>query len=112
MKNSENKVVLITGASSGFGKLTAEKLLAAGGWEVYAASRRIEKMRGLEKKGARVIKMDVASSKEVNAGVGRIIREQGRIDALLSNAGYGTYGMIESVPLEEILHQYQINVFT
>ncbi|OHD71181.1 MAG: hypothetical protein A2W19_16475 [Spirochaetes bacterium RBG_16_49_21] len=111
MKNSENKVVLITGASSGFGKLTAEKLLAAGGWEVYAASRRIEKMRGLEKKGARVIKMDVASSKEVNAGVGRIIREQGRIDALLSNAGYGTYGMIESVPLEEILHQYEVNVF-
>jgi NAD(P)-dependent dehydrogenase (short-subunit alcohol dehydrogenase family) len=112
MKNSGNRVVLITGASSGFGKLTAEKLLATGGWIVYAASRRVEKMRGLEKRGARLIKMDVASSREVNAGVGRIIRDEGRIDALLSNAGYGTYGMIESVPMEEILHQYEVNLFS
>jgi NAD(P)-dependent dehydrogenase (short-subunit alcohol dehydrogenase family) len=111
MKNSEKKVVLITGASSGFGKLTAEKLLAMEGWIVYAASRRVEKMKGLEKRGARIIKMDVASSREVNAGVGRIIKEEGRIDALLSNAGYGTYGMIESVPMEEILHQYEVNLF-
>ncbi len=112
MNNGENRVVLITGASSGFGKLTAEKLLATGGWIVYAAARRVEKMRGLEKRGARIIKMDVASDRDVNAGVGRIIREEGRIDALLSNAGYGTYGMIESVPMEEILHQYEVNLFS
>ncbi len=105
------KVVLITGASSGFGKLTAEKLLATNEWVVYAASRKIEKMNDLAEKGALLLKMDIVSDEEVNAGVAKIIEEQGRIDALLANAGYGSYGMLESVPMEEIKYQYEVNVF-
>jgi NADP-dependent 3-hydroxy acid dehydrogenase YdfG len=105
------KVVLITGASSGFGKLTAEKLLSTGEWTVYAAARRVENMRDLEQRGAHIIRMDVTSTEEVDAGVDRIIREQGRIDALLSNAGCGIYGMIECVPIEDIQYQYNVNIF-
>jgi NAD(P)-dependent dehydrogenase (short-subunit alcohol dehydrogenase family) len=105
------KVVLITGASSGFGKLTAEKLLSTGEWTVYAVARRVENMRDLEQRGAHIIKMDVTSTEEVNAGVERIIKEQGRIDALLSNAGCAIYGMIECVPIEDIQYQYEVNLF-
>ncbi|MBN2134896.1 MAG: SDR family NAD(P)-dependent oxidoreductase [Acidobacteria bacterium] len=105
------KVVLITGGSSGFGMLTAEKLLATGEWTVYASARRVERMKGLEEKGAKILKMDVTSDRQVQEGVRRIIKESGRIDALLANAGYGSYGTVESVPLEEIEYQYNVNIF-
>jgi len=105
------KVVLITGASSGFGKLTAERLLSTGEWTVYAAARRVEKMRDLEQRGAHIIRMDVTVDEDVNAGVKQIIQEQGRIDALLSNAGICIYGTIECIPIEEIQYQYNVNIF-
>lgn len=105
------RVVLITGASSGFGLLTAEELLRSGEWIVYAAARRVEKMEELKSQGAIILKMDVTKDKDVTDGVNRIIEEQGRIDALLANAGYGSYGMIEEVPMDEIEYQYQVNVF-
>jgi short-subunit dehydrogenase len=104
------KTVLITGASSGFGKRVAEKLLAEG-YVVYGAARRVEKMRDIETKGARLLKMDVTDTASVNAGVSRIIDEQNQIDVLFNNAGYGSYGVIECVPLEEIKNQYEVNVF-
>jgi NADP-dependent 3-hydroxy acid dehydrogenase YdfG len=105
------KVVLVTGASSGFGKLTAERLLSTGEWTVYAAARRLENMKDLEQRGAHIIRMDVTSDEEVNAGVKQLIQEQGRIDALLSNAGIAIYGTIECVPVEEIQYQYDVNIF-
>ena len=107
---SDNQTVLITGASSGFGKLAAEKLILLG-YTVYAAARRIEKMEDLREKGALTLKMDVTDNNTVVAGVEQIILEQGKIDALLNNAGYGSYGMIETVPLEELQRQYDVNVF-
>jgi short-subunit dehydrogenase len=111
MNRSENmKTVLITGASSGFGKSVAEKLLSEG-YVVYAAARRIEKMRDIDAKGARLLKMDVTDAASVNAGVARVIVEQKQIDVLFNNAGYGSYGAIECVPLEEIQRQYEVNVF-
>lgn len=106
-----NKIVLITGASSGFGKLTAEKLLAMDDYIVYAAARRVEKMEDLKQKGAHLLKMDVTDNDTVVAGVEQIIQEQGKIDILHNNAGYGSYGMIETVPIEEVQYQYDVNVF-
>ncbi|MEQ9067268.1 MAG: SDR family NAD(P)-dependent oxidoreductase, partial [Gimesia chilikensis] len=80
------KTVLITGASAGFGKLVAEKLLAKG-YTVYAAARRVERMQDLEAKGAHVMHMDVTDNESVKAGVGRVLEEQQRIDVLFNNAG-------------------------
>jgi NADP-dependent 3-hydroxy acid dehydrogenase YdfG len=104
------KTVLITGASSGFGKRVAEKLLDEG-YSVYAAARRVEKMSDIEKKGAHVLRMDVTDNESVKSGVSRVINEQGQIDVLFNNAGYGSFGPVECVPLEEIQRQYEVNVF-
>ncbi len=92
------------------GRLAAEKLLARGDWTVYAAARGVEKMKDLEQKGARLLRMDVTSTEEVNEGAERIIREEGRIDGLLANAGYGEYGMIEAVSVERVRRQFEVNV--
>ena len=104
------KTILVTGASSGFGKRVTEKLLDEG-YIVYAAARRIEKMRDIESKGAHVLKMDITETASVDAVVTQIIEEQGQIDVMFNNAGYGSYGTIESIPLEEIQYQYNVNVF-
>lgn len=104
------QVVFITGASSGFGKGTAEALLAKG-YTVYPAARRIEKMEDLKQQGAHPLQMDVTDTQSVNAGIEQIIQEQGHIDIVFNNAGYGSYGMIEDVPLDELEYQYNVNVF-
>lgn len=105
-----NKVVLITGASSGFGQMTVEKLLKKG-YTVYATARRVNLMEDLKEKGAKVISMDVTSDEDVAAGVAQVIEEAGRVDVLVNNAGYGGYGMVESVSLEEAHKQFEVNVF-
>ncbi|MBN2468737.1 MAG: SDR family NAD(P)-dependent oxidoreductase [Deltaproteobacteria bacterium] len=104
------KTVLVTGASSGFGNRVAEKLLDEG-YSVYAAARRVEKMADIEAKGAHILRMDVTDNGSVEARVAQVIKEQGRIDVLFNNAGYGSIGPIECVPLEEIKRQYEVNVF-
>jgi short-subunit dehydrogenase len=104
------KTVLITGASSGFGKRVAEKLLDEG-YTVYAAARRVEKMTDIEAKGAHILRMDVTDNGSVEAGVAQVIKEQGLIDVLFNNAGYGSFGPIECIPMEDIQRQYEVNVF-
>jgi len=104
------KVILIVGASSGFGELVARKLLAQG-HTVYAAARRVERMAGLEKLGAKTLAMDVTQNDSVVAGAGRVIEEQGRIDVVFANAGFGSYGMIEAIPMEDVQYQFDVNVF-
>lgn len=104
------KVVLISGASSGIGEATAEQLLSEG-YAVYAGARRTEKMRALGDKGARILALDVTSDSSLCAAVETVLRETGRIDVLINNAGYGSYGAIEDVPLEEARQQFEVNVF-
>ncbi|MYL49966.1 SDR family NAD(P)-dependent oxidoreductase [Halobacillus litoralis] len=110
MKNKDKGVVLITGASSGMGMATAELLLKEG-YIVYGAARRLEKMKGLESKGARILAMDVTDEQSMVDGVNQIIKEEGRIDVLFNNAGYGSYGAVEDVPLEEAKRQFDVNLF-
>ncbi len=105
-----SKVVLITGASAGFGYLAVKELLKQG-HTVYAGARRLEKMRELEKLGAKIYKMDVTIDEDVKRIVAEIIRNEGRIDVLVNNAGYGGYGMVEAVTLEEAQRQFDVNVF-
>lgn len=110
MNQSKNGVVLITGASAGMGKATAELLLEKG-YIVYGAARRVDKMKDLEVKGARILAMDVTDEQSMIDGVNRIIQEQGRIDVLFNNAGYGSYGAVEDVPLDEAKRQFEVNLF-
>ncbi len=78
---------LVTGASSGIGEETAKGLLAAG-YIVYAGARRVDAMRSLEAAGARVLPLDVTDDASMTAAVDAILRETGRIDVLVNNAGY------------------------
>lgn len=103
-------VVLITGASSGMGKDFALHLIKLG-CTVYGAARRVEKMKDLETAGGHVLEMDVTNDQMIVEGVDRIIAERGRIDVLINNAGYGSYGAIEDVPIEEARRQFEVNVF-
>ena len=105
-----NKVVLITGASSGMGKETA-KLLASQGYVVYAAARRFEKMAELEKLGITAIKMDITDEHSMKYWVSIISEREGRIDILINSAGYGLLGPIEDVTTEDARYQMEVNVF-
>ncbi|MDV3347423.1 SDR family NAD(P)-dependent oxidoreductase [Leptolyngbyaceae cyanobacterium CCMR0082] len=106
----KSKVVLMVGASSGFGKATAEMLLELG-CIVYATSRSVEKMQDLLIQKAHLLGLDVTDNASIIASVEQILAEQGRIDVVFVNAGYGAYGTIESIAIEEIQNQYDVNVF-
>ncbi len=104
------RTVLITGASSGIGKATAKRLLKEG-YSVYAAARRVDRMRDLEDLGAIALKMDVTNEEDVVAGVERINVEQGGTDILVNNAGFGLYGAMEDTPLDDARYQFEVNLF-
>jgi NAD(P)-dependent dehydrogenase (short-subunit alcohol dehydrogenase family) len=104
------KVALVTGASSGIGEATALKLKEAG-YKVYGAARRVERMQELASKGIETISMDVTDEESMKAGVTKIVHTHGRIDVLVNNAGYGSYGALEDVPLSEARYQFEVNVF-
>jgi len=106
----ESKVIIITGASSGIGYSTAE-YLAKQGHKVYGAARRIEKMESLRQCGVTPLKMDVTDEASVKNAVAEVAKKEGRIDVLVNNAGYGSYGAIEDVKLEEARQQFEVNVF-
>lgn len=103
-------VALVTGASSGIGEQTARALVKAG-FTVYGVARRVERMQELTEVGVRVFAMDVTSEQSVRSGVDRIISESGRVDVLVNNAGYGSYGPLEAVPIDEARRQFEVNVF-
>lgn len=105
-----SKVALVTGASSGIGAATALKLKSLG-YTVYAAARRVDRMRDLAKAGINVLALDVTDDASMQAGIDSIISMSGRIDVLVNNAGYGSYGAVEDVSLQEARTQFDVNVF-
>jgi len=104
------QVALVTGASSGIGEAAARRLLEAG-FAVYATARRVERMAELEAAGAIVVGSDVTDDASIEALVDRIVADAGRIDVLVNNAGYGSYGAVEDVPMAEARRQFDVNVF-
>lgn len=104
------KVVLITGGSSGIGYNTAKEL-AQRGYKVYAAARRTEKMEPLKAYGIVPFSMDVTDEKSMKDGVTMILENESRIDILINNAGYGYFGALENVAMEEARRQLEVNVF-
>ena len=108
MKN--NKVILLTGASSGIGYDTAVAL-AQQGHKVYAAARRVERMEPLRQYGIVPLKMDVTDEASMQEGVKTLLDAEGRIDVLINNAGYGYFGAVENVPMDDARNQMEVNVF-
>ena len=104
------RVALVTGGSSGIGERTAARLQEAG-FVVYAVARRVERMQGLADAGVRAFAMDVTDDDSMTSGIRRILDEAGRIDVLVNNAGYGEYGAVEEVPIDEARRQFEVNLF-
>ncbi len=102
------KVVLITGASSGMGKLTAS-YLAENGYIVYAGIR--ESNPESNKENIRAIYLDVTKVESIKSAVSTIIEEEGKLDVLVNNAGYGLLATIEEGTDEEMFNQFDVNVF-
>ena len=105
-----DKVAIVTGASSGIGEATARQLHGAG-YVVYGAARRTERMAGLADAGIRTLAMDLTVDEQMTSGIERVLAEAGRVDVLVNNAGYGSFGSLEEVPLSEARHQFEVNVF-
>jgi NAD(P)-dependent dehydrogenase (short-subunit alcohol dehydrogenase family) len=107
---STKKIALVTGGSSGIGEATA-LALAQTGYTVYAGARRVERMEHLKAHGIRPLAMDVTDEESMQSAVSQILASEGRIDVLVNNAGYGSYGALEDVPLSEARSQFEVNVF-
>jgi NAD(P)-dependent dehydrogenase (short-subunit alcohol dehydrogenase family) len=117
-----NKVIVITGASSGFGALTA-RALARAGHTVYASMRettgrnasQVEAAKTFSKENGvdlRIIELDVASQDSVDAAIHQIVRDNGRIDVLIHNAGHMVFGPAEAFTPEQLAELYDINVLS
>ncbi len=104
------RVALVTGASSGIGEATARKLQSLG-FTVYGAARRTDRLQELAADGVRPLAMDLTDDDSMVAGMEHIIAESGRIDVLVNNAGYGSYGALEDVDIDEGRRQFEVNVF-
>ncbi|SFV55090.1 Oxidoreductase, short chain dehydrogenase/reductase family [hydrothermal vent metagenome] len=104
MKNQ--KIVLITGASSGMGRATT-LFLAQKGFMVYAGSRTPSKLLDIESKNIHLLELDITDNKSVK----RCIDKIGQIDILVNNAGYGLVSTVEELDEEEMFNQFNVNVF-
>ena len=108
--SSEKRVALVTGASSGIGEETARAPQEAD-FTTYAVARRVDRMAALAEAGVHTFAMDVTDDASMTDGVRRVLDEQGGVDVLVNNAGYGSYGSVEDVPLDEARRQFEVNVF-
>jgi NAD(P)-dependent dehydrogenase (short-subunit alcohol dehydrogenase family) len=116
MRSLADQVVILTGASSGIGEAAARRLARAGAKLVISARRadRLEALaRDLDPSGQRVLAVaaDVTEDLGRRRLVDEALRQYGRIDALVNNAGYGTRGPVELVPMELIRRNFETNVF-
>lgn len=101
--------IIVTGASSGIGAATVLRLLERG-WTVWAAARRLDRMAPLERAGARLLALDLADGASIEAAMAQVARGGG-VTALVNNAGYGSYGAVEDMPLAEARRQFEVNLF-
>ena len=110
------KVALVTGSSSGIGYETS-LLLARNQFVTYASMRNLKKGDELMKIASqetiplKVIELDVNDNVSVNDAMDTILKENGRIDVLVNNAGYSVFGSLEELSLEEIKEEFETNFF-
>jgi len=104
------KTVLITGCSSGIGRAAAHAFNDEG-WTVYATARNPADVETLGEAGCELATLDVTDQSDVDRVVDRILDEEGAIDALINNAGYGQFGPIEDVSTAAVHEQFDVNVY-
>ncbi|MGW1783755.1 SDR family NAD(P)-dependent oxidoreductase [Streptomyces sp. NPDC002143] len=110
LPNKVKKVALVTGALSGIGESTGLRLEKAG-FIVYGAARRVDRIGALAAAGVRTLARDVADGASAKHAIDRIVEDERRIDLLVNNAGYGSCGAPEDVPLDEARAQIDVNLF-
>lgn len=114
-----SSVVLISGTSTGIGRLTAETVARSGHF-VYAtmrdvkgrnagAAQTLEALAAEEKLGLKTLDMDVCSTDSVQGAVDTVLKERGRIDVAINNAGFMSIGLAEGFTEEQLLHQMNVN---
>jgi len=112
----KNKVALVTGSSSGMGFATAI-MLARAGIHTYASMRNLKKSKTItelasaENLPLQVVQLDVNDKKSVKEAITKIVTEKERIDVLVNNAGYGLFGSLEDISIEELKAQFETNFF-
>jgi NAD(P)-dependent dehydrogenase (short-subunit alcohol dehydrogenase family) len=113
---NNTKVAIVTGSSSGIGFETS-LLLARNGFFSYATMRNPDKsnkiieLKQKQRLPLEVLKLDVTDDKSVKEAIEKIANEQGRIDVLVNNAGYGLVGPLEELSIQEFKEQFETNVF-
>ena len=105
-----NKTALVTGASSGIGKAIFDEL-SAKGWTVYGTSRKIEKGSIQNVNDGKMIYLNLTDMQSIQDAVLTIKESEGRLDALINNAGYGIAGAVEDTSSTEMLAQFETNFF-
>jgi NAD(P)-dependent dehydrogenase (short-subunit alcohol dehydrogenase family) len=122
MNETIKKVIVITGASSGFGALTA-RALARAGHTVYATMRatkgrnapqvaEVARYAAEHQVDLRTVELDVASTASVEEGIAAIVAEAGRIDVVIHNAGHMSFGPAEAFTPEQFAELYDVNVLS
>lgn len=109
----KKSVVLITGATSGIGKATAE-LFCANGYTVYGTGRKISpdaEALNCQAGSITMLPLDVTDNTSVDKCVDEIIRREGKIDILINNAGFGIAGAVEETDVEQMHAQLETNLF-
>jgi NAD(P)-dependent dehydrogenase (short-subunit alcohol dehydrogenase family) len=115
-QGTKNVVALVTGSSSGIGFETA-LLLARNGFYTYASMRNLDKSKNItqiantENLPLQVVQLDVNDDRSVKDAIHKIVAEKKRIDVLVNNAGYGLFGSLEDLSIEEIKAQFETNFF-
>ena len=105
------RVILVTGCSSGIGRAAA-LALAGRGHRVFASARNRNDLAELERRdNLATLALDVTDPATISAAVETVISRSGRIDVLVNNAGYGQYGAVEDVTTDEWRAQFEVNLF-
>jgi len=105
------KTILITGTSSGIGKATAKKFSNAG-WNIIATMRSPEKEKELKNSNAMLVtKLEVTDMHSIQKAIDAGIEKFGKIDAVMNNAGFGTFGAFETATQEQVEQLFNVNVY-
>src|SRR5262249_2566846 len=110
---SDPKLLLITGASSGFGQAIARAAVAAGHKVVGTVRRDADRaaLEALHPERAAAVVLDVTDFAKIDLVVERVQQQHGPIDVLINSAGYGHEGVLEESPLQEMRRQLDVNLF-